>query len=248
MQSTDYAYEVNGNLIDYGKKHILVRSPGALKRLIDARVKWVPIAEYKSRVRNSEDKNDIVTYFEIKLKDENYRPAAGEPPKTYDIQFLLPESFASAMSCDSELGIAELEIIRPDCQAYVTELNDLLMCWFPIMQQKSDADGKCDFRCISNTTLALKWPWKKISLSEYFATYDPSTQIHKLNLGVGYHSTKSNTIGISVQLSNFPGLTRRGVLVARKRENVASSKKRKVVALDVNGNEVVESKLEESVE
>lgn len=238
QSSSEYSYEVNGNLIDYGKKHLVVRSPGALKRLIDARVQWVPIADYKSRVRNSEDKNDVVTYFDIKLKDEHHRPVAGEPPKTFDIQFLLPESFADAVSCDEELGVAQLDLSRPDCQAYVRELNELLMCWYPIMHQKSDGDAKCSFHNLSTTSLMMKWPWKKVSVSEYFATYDPALQIHKLNLGVGYHSTKTSSIGISIQLSNFPGLTRRGAMVSRKKSNDANSKKRKLITLDAEGNEV----------
>lgn len=245
--STEIAYEVSGNLIDYGKKHIIVRSPGALKRLIDAKLQWTPIAEYKSRVRNSEDKNDVMTYFDIKLKDEHHRPEKGEPAKTFDVQFLFPESFASEITCDDELGFAQLNLTRPDCQVFANELFELLRCWFPIMCQKTDGGADCTFREFSSSAVTMKWPWKKVSVGEYFASYDPTLHIHKLCLGVGYHSSKSNVIGISIQLSNFPGLTKRGALLARKKLNESSSKKRKVCALDSEGNEVVEEKTDESV-
>jgi hypothetical protein len=242
VKTSSRPYDIEGNVIDYGKKHITVRSPIALKRIIDAQIQWTPIAEYKSRVRNTEDKSDVMTYFTIKLRDDNYIPAAGEPPKTFDLQFLLPESFGSELTFDTLLGYASLDQSTPGCRAFVEELNELLLCWYPAMFQKVD-DPDAEFNTLSSSTLNLKWPWKKSPIEEYFTTFDPTLNIHKLTLGVGYHSSKNNSIGISIQLSNFSAPTKRGALLARKKNNEESSKKRKVSALDADGNEVEESEI-----
>lgn len=237
MQS-ERLYEVEGDLVNFGKKHCVVRCPRTMKAFLDANLQWFPIAKFGKQSRDEEDPKNTVTFFEVVILDKFYTPPAGGAPKTLDVRLQVPESLSEDISYDELLNTVSLTATSDAARQYISDVNDLLMCWFPVMSQKrDDPSSPVTFNSLS-TSVSLKWPWKKLPAGQYFGEFDKSMKMHMIELGVGYYSHKRSAIGVSLRLSQFPGLTKRGALAEYVKRNENSSKKRKLVDLDENGQEI----------
>lgn len=238
MQS-ERLYEVEGELVNFGKKHCVVRCPRTMKAFLDANLQWFPIAKFSKQSRDEEDPKNTVTFFEVVILDKFFTPAAGEDPKTLDVRLQVPESLTDDVSYDVELNSVTLTATSDAARQYISDVNDLLMCWFPAMAQKrDDPTAPVTFNSLT-TSVGLKWPWKKLPATQYFGEFNKSQKLHMIELGVGYYTHKRSAIGVSLRLSQFPGLTKRGAVVENVRRNETASKKRKMVDLDENGKEIV---------
>lgn len=234
-------YTVTRELVTIGRKHITVRCPRTMTAMLQSGLQLTPVAEYFKRSKDESDPKNVITFFNIRLLDKFYRPAAGESSKTYDVQIELPANFSDCVSYDTALSKVNVALARPDIQQFFADLDEMLMCWFPVMSAKrDDPTTPLTFHRLSNSSVSLKYPWKKVPLQEYASTFNSENQVHMLALGVGYHNLKNSEVGISVQLSQFPSLTYRGMQLQRHEQNERAAKKRKVVALDAEGKEVEE--------
>lgn len=237
MQS-ERLYEVEGELVIFGKKHCVVRCPRTMKAFLDANLQWFPIAKFSKQSRDEEDPKNTVTFFEVVILDKFYTPPAGGDPKTLDVRLQVPESLSDDVSYDAELNSVSLTATSDAARQYIADVNDLLMCWFPAMSQKrDDTTAPVTFNSLS-TSVGLKWPWKKLPAGQYFNDFDKSQKMHMIELSIGYYTHKRSLIGISLRLSQFPGLTKRGALVEYVKRNETASKKRKMVDLDEDGKEI----------
>lgn len=232
-------YEVQGELVSFGKKHCVVRCPRTMKAILDAKLQWFPIAEFAKKSKDEEDPKNTVTFFNVIILDKFYTNAEEEGPRTLDLRLQVPESLSGDLAYDEQLSSVILTPSTDAARQYVADVNELLMCWFPVMGQKrDDLTAPVTFNSLRTSGVTLKWPWTKKPAAEYFSEFDASLKVHMIELGCGYHSQKNGTIGISLKLSQFPGMTRRGALVDRVEQNKRASKKRKVVNLDEEGKEV----------
>lgn len=211
MAVSDATYSVAGELLIVGKKNIVCRCPRTLRRLIEAGVQYAPVADYRSVVKDEKDKSNTITLFDIRLKDLLYASAAGELPKTYEVVFELPIDFNPYVTL-GQYG-PEVDVQSTMTSSFFQELNSLLQCWTSVMRQKLSVEN-VSFH--APTVWRLKYPWKKVTVEEYFEKFDEATYRHKVNIGLGYHNLKDAKMGISLQLSQFPSTPPK------------SSKKRKV--------------------
>lgn len=240
-------YTVTRELVTVGRKYITVRCPRTMTAMLQANLQWTPVAEYSKRSKDDSDPKNVITFFNIRLLDKFYCPAAGESSKTYEVQIELPESFSDCVSYDTALGRINVALARPDIQQFFADLDEMLMCWFPVMNAKrDDPTTPLTFHRLSNSSVTFKYPWKKVTLQDYAGAFNVENNVHKLIFGVGYHNLKNSEVGISVQLSQYPALTFRGMQIQRHEQSQKASKKRKVVDLDAEGKEV--TSVVESVE
>lgn len=236
MQS-ERLYEVEGELVNFGKKHCVVRCPRTMKAFLDAQLQWFPIAKFGKQSRDEEDPKNTVTFFELVILDKFYEPCAtvGEGAKTLDIRLQVPASLSSDITYDEGLNAVTFTPTSDASRQYLSDVNELLMCWFPVMAQKRDDPASpVTFNSLTSSA-TLKWPWKKLTAGQYSSDFNKDLQMHMIELGVGYYSHKRSAIGVSLRLSQFPGLTKRGAHAEVIKRNNASSKKRKLVDLDENG-------------
>lgn len=237
MQS-EKLYEVVGELVTVGKKHITVRCPRTMKAMIDANLQWFPVAEYFRRIRDDEDAHNVVTLFNIRVLDKFYKPKAGEANRTYDIRLVVPESLTSEVTCDPELKLGKLSGQSESAAQFIGDVSDLLACWFPTMSLKrDDTTAPVTFRHLDSASANLKWPWK-IPIADFFDGFNRELKMHMIDFGVGYYNQKNSEIGISLRLSQFPGLTQRGAYLSKVEQSERNSKKRKIITLDSEGNEL----------
>jgi hypothetical protein len=197
----DAPYTVNGELLVIGKKNIICRCPKTLRRLLEADVQYAPIADFKSSIKDDKDKSNTITLFDIRIKDRFYTPEAGGLPRTYQVIFELPLSF-NRFVCEGPYG-PEVDTQTTMVASYFDELNSLLQCWSTVMQQKLSVDN---VNFYVPTTWRMKYPWKKVTVSDYFGNFNAETSRHRVNIGVGYHNLKESKMGISLQLSQFPSI------------------------------------------
>lgn len=225
-------YQVSGNLVTFGKKHIMVRDPQAMTDILKSGTQYVPIANYNARSRDEDDASNVVTFFKIFVMDKFFIPTGQEKPKLLDVQITIPEQFTPYLSLvDGQFKLDPRKDLA--CQQYIEHLNELINCWFPIISQKRDnALSPVSFRYLQQPAI-FKWPWKKETAEEYIDRFSTHLNTHVLMLGVGWHNGKNSEIGLSMNLSQYPGLSYAGVL-----EKMNSQKKRKIVSLDENGEEI----------
>lgn len=195
----DSPYTIAGELLIVGKKSIVCRCPRTLRRLIEADVQYAPVADYRSVVKEEKDKTNTITLFDIRLKDRLYASGPGELPKTYEVVFELPLEFNPYVT-EGTYG-PEIDVQNTMTASYFEELNALLQCWAGAMKQKLSAENVTFY---TPSTWRLKYPWKKVTVGEYFEKFNPETYRHKVNVGLGYHNLKDAKMGISLQLSQYP--------------------------------------------
>ncbi len=197
--SADAPYSVTGDLLIIGKKNIVCRCPRALRRLLEADVQYTPCADFLKSIKSEDDKSNTITLFNIRVKDRFFTPGPNGVPKTFEIVFELPLEFNPYVT-EGPYG-AEIDVQNTLTSSYFEELNSLLSCWTTVLTQKMSAEGVTFY---TPQAFRLKFPWKKVSLSQYFESFNPETCRHKINIGLGYHNLKDCKMGISLQLSQFP--------------------------------------------
>lgn len=240
MEAAPQLYEVTGELVTIGRKHITVRCPRTMKAMIDAKLQWLPVAEYFRRIKDEEDSSNTVTLFNLRVLDKNFRPAPGEQARTFDVRLVTPPSIVSSFKMDELLGIPYLSGDSAAAIQYIQDVSDLLACWFPTMSTKrEDPTSPVSFRHLDSARMNLKWPWK-VPLADFLGSFNPDLSIHMIDMGLGYFSQKNSSIGISLRLSQFPALTKAGAYLAKVQQSEKSAKKRKVTSLDANGDDVAE--------
>lgn len=232
MSTAEKLYQVSGSLITFGKKHILVRDPQALTEILKSGAQYVPVANYNARSRDEEDSSNVVTFFKIFVMDKFFIPSGQEKPKLLDVQISVPEQFTPYVTLVD--GVFKIDPKKDRaCQQYLEHLNELIACWFPVLSQKRDNPlSPVTFRHLP-AQVNLKWPWRKESASDYLDRFSVVNNTHVIMLGIGYHNAKSSEIGITLNLSQYPGLTYAGVV-----QKMNSQKKRKVALLDDEGREI----------
>jgi len=199
VSAVDAPYTVNGELLIIGKKNIICRCPRTLRRLLESDVQYAPSADFVKSIKDDKDKSNTITMFDIRVKDRFFTPETGGLPRTYQVIFELPLSF-NPYVCEGTYG-PEVDTQTTMVSSYFEELNSLLQCWGSVMKQKLSVDS-VTFHV--PTTWRLKFPWKKMTVPEYFEAFDPETYRHKVNIGMGYHNLKEGKMGISLQLNQYP--------------------------------------------
>lgn len=239
MSSSDERlYQVTGNLVTFGKKHIVVRDPIAMTDILKSSTQYAPVGNYSARSRDEEDPSNVVTFFKIFVLDKFFVPGPDEKPKLLDVQVCIPEQFTNFITLSNGVFTLDPKKDRA-CQQYIQHLNDMVGCWFPVLSQKRDNSlAPVTFRHL-NGPVVLKWPWKKESAEEYADRFSVVINTHVIMLGVGYHNAKSSEIGISLNLSQYPGLTYEGVI-----QKMNSQKKRRITRLAEDGTELGDESVE----
>lgn len=229
------SYTVKGELVSVGTKKVTVRCPRKFQKIIESRTHLVPVSDY---FRRSKDEEDIVTFFRLKLLDTNYVAKEGENGKCYEVQFEVPEEASSAIQVDSSSGEPLLSYVpsSPASIEFWRDLNSALQCWFEVIRVKCNEDTTpITYAPLNTTRNKLKWTSKTVSAESFVAEFNPVTNKYVICVGVGYHSSSNHRVGISLQLGMFYALTPTGAYM--KKVEQSKSKKRKVVALNEQGEE-----------
>lgn len=241
QQNQERAYTVRGELVTIGSKRVTVRCPRKLTKMLASGEILSPIAEYFRRSKDEEDPQNAMTFFRIKAKDANYSPPQGGAMRTFELQFEVPEEVSSAIRYEAILDHTFVKLAGDEsvaAQEYVADLNDALKSWCEVLKVKCDATATpITWRDLSNSGISLKWTSKTVSADSFISSFDPETSKFIITIGVGYHSSKDQKLGISLGLSMFYGTTARGAYLKKVEQSLKSNKKRKVVELDENGQE-----------
>lgn len=190
-----------------GTKNVTIRDPvffrGLLDNLYSPHIKPLKIA-----------KDDVVMYT-LQVRDNSNG-------RILDVALELPQSMTNTIKLTtSENGEAGLiptwETNDSTSDQFKQDFNTLLHYWLAKIQVA------CPFHengvpTIFNlqTQCELKWPWKNTSSSDYFSKFKPESNVHVLRLGVAYYNPEKNFIGVTLQLSSYPGKTLSAVNTARQ--------------------------------
>lgn len=178
-----------------GTKNINIFDPGFFATLIEANV-YIPLM-----TPLKVDKAGVLMYL-LQVKDVNR-------DVTLDVFFSLPEEITSSVKLASpEEEGEELQAVWETNDAasdsFKADVNRLLEFWLKQIQHANSFSGPCSVNLLARS-VNLKWPWKNSTNEEYFRKFRAEHQIHKLRLGIGYYSAAANTVGVTLQLSNYPG-------------------------------------------
>jgi hypothetical protein len=178
-----------------GSKHITIYDPLFFCGLMEAKV-YVPII-----VPLKVNKDGVLMYL-LQVKDVNRDLSLG-------ICFSLPEEISSSVKLASpEEGEQSLQAVWETTDAagdaFKADVNRLLEYWLKQIQQANSFGVNPDIYYLPRT-VNLKWPWKNGTNEKYFREFRSDLQVHQLRLGVGYYATDRNSIGVTLQLSNYPG-------------------------------------------
>lgn len=232
--SRERLYEITGQLYIVGTKNITVRCPRKMKEVLTSGTDYAPLVEFHRKLRDEQDAKNLITYFIPKVVDRNYVPDAGQPSKTYNTQIQIPPQFSRYIRNEGE--VVMLDLTDPVFRQFMTDVDELLMCWYPeVMKRRDDENLPTTFHSrMGSESMLLKWPWK-LSIDSYFQSFNEERNIHVLTLGVAYHNPKVSEIGVSLKLSQYPALTRAGALFAKIE---SQSKKRRLSEVKEEGEEV----------
>lgn len=244
QQNQERAYTVRGELVTIGSKRVTVRCPRKLSKMLASGEILSPIAEYFRRSKDEGDAQNVMTFFRVKAKDANYSPPQGGAMRAFELQFEVPEEVSSAIRYETISDHTFVKLAGDEsiaAQEFVGDLNDALKSWYEVLKVKCDAtETPITWRDLSNSGVSLKWTSKTITADSFISSFDPETSKFIITIGVGYHSSKDQKLGISLGLSMFYGTTARGAYLKKVEQSLKSNKKRKVVALDENGQEGAE--------
>lgn len=128
-----------------------------------------------------------------------------------DLVFSLPESISSSVKLGSpDDEDAQLQAVWETGDAtsdsFKADVNRLLEHWLVQIQHANTFEAEPDIYYLPRAA-KLKWPWKTSTNENYFRTFKSESQIHQLRLGVGYFASDRNAVGVTMQLSNYPGKT-----------------------------------------
>lgn len=237
------SYSVKGELLTVGSKKVTVRCPRRFVRVLESKTYLLPISEYFRRSKDEEDIQNIVTFFRLKLLDCNYVSVSDEHARTYEVQFEVPEEASQSVICENIGDSVQVKFVpgnSPGGVEFWNDLNSALQVWEDVVRVKCDNTGQTiDWRPLNPSECTLKWTSKTTSAADFVQGFNPVLHKFVVCVGVGYHSTKESKIGVSLSLGMFYNLTQKGAYMKKVEQN-AKSKKRKVMNLDANGEEIGE--------
>lgn len=195
-----------------GKRNIHIYDIERFCQLIETQV-FIPLI---SPLKIEKKNNESIIFYELKLQETN-------TGTTKSPLIVVPEKFSSSISFhENEYGLDfQWESSSDEEEEYFFLLDKLLSYWKKSIQRNNVYQDKEPFLRKIESTLKLKWPWKK----------DPTTysidesQQHVLKVGCGYYSCDEKVCGISLQLSQYPEDTqskKQEKLMLRKRKRVRS--------------------------
>lgn len=162
------------------------------------------------------DKEGVLLYL-LQIRDNN-------TGKSLDVQWELPESISNSVKLQSSSNITEEESLEAvwetndaESNAYKADVNRCLEFWLKQIQQANSFGESPEIRFLGMTT-SLKWPWKNTSNESYFRQFRSSDHTHIIRLGVGYFQSENRVVGVSLQLSSYPGKSRNAVLASKSRK------------------------------
>lgn len=140
-----------------------------------------------------------------------------------DVVFSLPEEISSSVKLGApdseEEGLQALwDTSDAASDSYKADVNRLLDHWLKQIQHANafTEDEQPEIYYLARAT-KLKWPWKSHSNEEYFRQFRGDQQTHQLRLGVGYYSPERASVGVTLQLSNYPGKSKAAILESGRR-------------------------------
>lgn len=197
-----------------GPKLVTISDPVFFKSLIEAK-HFVPLV---STLKVTKD--GTVMYL-LQVKDVNR-------DVVLDVVFSLPEEISSSVKLGASEGEEEglqalWDTSDPASDLYKADVNRLLDYWLKQIQHASDLNGVAPPDIIYLPQSAkLKWPWKSQSNEEYFRQFRSDLQTHQLRLGVGYYNPERGAVGVTLQLSNYPGKSEKAILETGRRKGKRS--------------------------
>jgi len=198
-----------------GSKNLTIYDPIWMKSQFESKA-FVPII-----TPHNVNKEGVLMYL-LQVKDTNTE-------KIVDVMFQIPEIMASTIHLgtpeeDTSSLQAVWETSDKTSDDFKSAINQLLEFWLCQIQQANSFSTEPRIYFL-NTLTKLKWPWKNCTNADYFLNFHPDTDTHMIKLGVGYYNSIDNCVGVTLQLSNYPGKTRSSIVAkrARKRKIVESS-------------------------
>lgn len=197
-----------------GPKLVTISDPVFFKTLVEAK-HFIPLI---SPLKVTKD--GTVMYL-LQVKDANR-------DLTLDVVFSLPEEISSSVKLGSSEGEEEglqalWDTSDAASDAYKSDVNRLLDHWLKQIQHANQFNEEIRPEILYLTRAAkLKWPWKSQSNEEYFRQFRSDLQTHQLRLGVGYYSPQRGTVGVTLQLSNYPGKSEKAILESGRRRSKRS--------------------------
>jgi hypothetical protein len=193
-----------------GPKLVTISDPVFFKSLFEAK-HFIPLV---SPLKVTKD--GTVMYL-LQVRDVNR-------DVVLDVVFQLPEEISSSVKLGSAEGEEEgLQAIWETSDAasdsYKSDVNRLLDYWLKQIQHANEFNGdhQPDIHYLSRAA-KLKWPWKSHTNEEYFRQFRSDLQTHQLRLGVGYFSPERGAVGVTLQLSNYPGKSEKAILESGRRK------------------------------
>lgn len=194
--------------ISIGTKNVIVNDPVWLSSLF-ANHMFAPVITPLKIERGG------VVMYNLQVRDLN-------TDKVMDVIFSCPErlshtvKLASSSEGSGDL-VAEWETNDIDSKTFKDDINRCLEFWLLQIQQASSFGQVPKIRSLQAVT-KLKWPWKTGSNEDYFRKFRPETHTHQFKLGVGYFNQEYDEVGVSLQLSSYPGSTLAVIEEARQRK------------------------------
>jgi hypothetical protein len=193
-----------------GPKLVTISDPVFFKSLIDAK-HFVPL------VTPLKVTKDGTVMYLLQIKDVNR-------DLVLDVVFSLPEDISHSVKLGSSEGEEEglqalWDTSDPASDLFKADVNRLLDYWLKQIQHASDFNevSSPDIYYLPQSA-KLKWPWKSHSNEEYFRQFRSDMQTHQLRLGVGYFSPERGAVGVTLQLSNYPGKSEKAILESGRRK------------------------------
>lgn len=199
---------INMNKIYVGSKNIVVRDAAYLNELISKGI-FIPVCkQFKT-----EEKSGTILYH-CELKDTNTN-------KTLKVAWTLPEGASDSIALGPPTDFNEglTPIWESNCQLAAelkAEINITMAYWNELIRRANTLGGEVTSEPkLLTSSVALKWPWKKVNPEEYFLSFDKTEKCHKIMVGCGYFNPER--YGITLQLSNFTDKTAEAINKKRKR-------------------------------
>lgn len=145
-----------------------------------------------------------------------------------DIAFEIPQHITNSVKL-AHSGVEEetlapiWETNDPISNQFREDLNTLLHHWLSKVQTACSLQESPPSIYFPSARFELKWPWKNLQSDDYFSNFKPDSQLHVFKIGVAYYQPEKNYIGVTLQLSAYPGRT----LSAINKQNAAAKEERR---------------------
>lgn len=187
-----------------GSKNLIVKDPAWLSRLFASGMMLPLVEHFKVEKEN-------LVMFLLKVHDINTN-------KKFEVIFEIPTEESETVylgdgknfTSQADEKVAIWDTITLGGQ-FKEGVNECLRYWLDIMVSSCRLGGdEISINDLTSRTY-LKWPWKKGTNEEYFESFDSLRAVHQIRLGVGYFNQTTRTVGVTLQLSQYPGKTKLAV-------------------------------------